>query len=395
MAGSQTRTRAVVSSCREHRAVAAERDAVDVDVVAVPGPHRVAGRCVADVDQARPSPGPLSRRCRLPGSSPAIHPRRAHSTLSATRSRRGAAPTRPREATEPSLDRVSSTAASASRMLRSGSSSRLASDAVASFASGRRSALLLRLASLVDGEEAADQSDDEGDADGGELDAEPAVGPRLAGDVFGSLRSSRSRAARLAPRNSRSGLRKRVALAVREVDGDLQARSPVERPLVAVEFDPARRRLAQLAAHGDRPRSSSIQRPTGAATRAAAPRGPARPSAPASADGGRGSAAAPPPTDRPWRGSTTPDSSVRLARRRVGSPRGRRRRAVRTGGGRRHARRPRGSGTTSRPGRRSPRRRRPAPGRQARVRLRLRSARRARTGRTAATAVRPARRRPR
>ena len=72
-------------------------------------------------------------------------------------------------------------------MLRSGSSSRLAIGGRGELAGGRHPPLLLGLASLVEGDEPADEGDDEGDGDGGELDAEPAVGPRLAGDALGLL----------------------------------------------------------------------------------------------------------------------------------------------------------------------------------------------------------------
>ena len=106
---------------------------------------------------------------------------------------------------------------------------------------------------MVEGDEPADEGDDEGDGDGGELDAQPAVGPRLACDPLGLLAAARGRARPgWMSRNSRSGSGSSSGRPLADVEGDLEAGAPVQRPRVAAELDPAGRRLAEMAEHHDR-----------------------------------------------------------------------------------------------------------------------------------------------
>ena len=122
----------VVADGGEHGAVVVEGDLVDVDVVAGEGTHRLA-RPRARGCPPCPSPRvPRSRICCRRGSSRGRRPRPGtRSTMREAVTARCNASSASGN-TDPSDEPVRSTAARASRTLRSGSTSRLATDAAAS-----------------------------------------------------------------------------------------------------------------------------------------------------------------------------------------------------------------------------------------------------------------------
>ena len=105
---------------------------------------------------------------------------------------------------------------------------------------------------MVEGDEAADEGDDEGDGDGGELDPQPAVGPGLAGDALGLLPLVAVAGVATGVEELPLQLGEVVDAGGGDVEGDLEAGAAVERARVALELDPGRRRVTEVAEHDDR-----------------------------------------------------------------------------------------------------------------------------------------------
>ena len=185
---------AVVTGGGEHRPVAAEGDVVDVDVVAVERAHRRAGGRRRGCRSGPMSSGPSVTKMVPSGlqSNAPPTPGKLRTTRDAVTARcsacYGLGEHRP-VAGPRLVDRRQRQQHAALGIVGDvgvGRGGELAGGRHPAFRLGF-AAFPPGLAALVEGDEAADEGDDEGDGDGGELDAEPAVGPRLACDPLGLL----------------------------------------------------------------------------------------------------------------------------------------------------------------------------------------------------------------
>jgi hypothetical protein len=117
---------------------------------------------------------------------------------------------------------------------------------------GRHAAFSPRVAPLVEGEQAADEGDDQREPSDGELDAQPAVGPRLPGDTLGCFALLLVPGFLAGVEERLLQLREIARTAAGDLEGDVEASAPVQRAGISAEPVPAGGRLAQVGEHDDR-----------------------------------------------------------------------------------------------------------------------------------------------
>ena len=238
--------RPVVAGGGQHRPVGAERDVVDVDLVAGEGKDGLARACVADVDEPGLL-GALGHEHRPVGAPVEIPPEVGHPQDDARRPH-GAVEgllrlgqRRPVVAASP-VDRLERQKHAALGVLVE------AGDRGRRELTGDRDLLLVLCSpSLVEGEHAADEGDDEGDRQCHQLHPQPAVGSGLAGHAVGLAVPLLVAGGPAGVEELAGGFRKGVDPAVDLCQRGIEARPAVERPRVPVERVPPSGGLAKLA----------------------------------------------------------------------------------------------------------------------------------------------------